>query len=391
MNTLLDEARQLQTGLTALRRKLHQYPELACEEYQTADEIETFLDQLNIPHHRVGETGVCGILRGNNPGSHTIALRADIDALPIQELNQVPYCSQRDGIMHACGHDAHTACLLVAAQLLAAHRNDFSGEVRLCFQPGEEVGKGALDFVQSGELDGVERVFGLHTAHEIPSGTVSLTAGLNNAAVDQFRILVHGQCAHVSTPELGADALYIASHIVTAIQALITRQFSPVEPVLIGVGKFHSGTTYNAVAGEAELEGTTRTVRNETRMEVRRKLTELVNQIASAYGATAEILWTGICSALYNDEAVCREATQAAELQLPGVTISHDRPYSLGGDNFSEFNLAVPGAYAYLGTGNDALPGTLNAAHNGNFDIDEATLPIGAALYAAYTLWWLNQ
>ncbi len=391
MNTLLDEARQLQTELTALRRKLHQYPELACEEYRTADEIETFLDQLNIPHHRVGETGVCGILRGNNPGSHTIALRADIDALPIQELNQVPYRSQRDGIMHACGHDAHTACLLVAAQLLAAHRNDFSGEVRLCFQPGEEVGKGALDFVQSGELDGVERVFGLHTAHEIPSGTVSLTAGLNNAAVDQFRILVHGQCAHVSTPELGADALYIASHIVTAIQALITRQFSPVEPVLIGVGKFLSGTTYNAVAGEAELEGTTRTVRNETRMEVRRKLTELVNQIASAYGATAEILWTGICSALYNDEAVCREATQAAELQLPGVTISHDRPYSLGGDNFSEFNLAVPGAYAYLGTGNDALPGTLNAAHNGNFDIDEATLPIGAALYAAYTLWWLNQ
>ncbi len=391
MNTLLDEARQLQTELTALRRKLHQYPELACEEYRTADEIETFLDQLNIPHHRVGETGVCGILRGNNPGSHTIALRADIDALPIQELNQVPYCSQRDGIMHACGHDAHTACLLVAAQLLAAHRNDFSGEVRLCFQPGEEVGKGALDFVQSGELDGVERVFGLHTAHEIPSGTVSLTAELNNAAVDQFRILVHGQCAHVSTPELGADALYIASHIVTAIQALITRQFSPVEPVLIGVGKFHSGTTYNAVAGEAELEGTTRTVRNETRMEVRRKLTELVNQIASAYGATAEILWTGICSALYNDEAVCHEATQAAELQLPGVTISHDRPYSLGGDNFSEFNLAVPGAYAYLGTGNDALPGTLNAAHNGNFDIDEATLPIGAALYAAYTLWWLNQ
>ncbi len=391
MNTLLDEARQLQTELTALRRKLHQYPELACEEYRTADEIEAFLDQLNIPHHRVGETGVCGILRGNNPGSHTIALRADIDALPIQELNQVPYRSQRDGIMHACGHDAHTACLLVAAQLLAAHRNDFSGEVRLCFQPGEEVGKGALDFVQSGELDGVERVFGLHTAHEIPSGTVSLTAGLNNAAVDQFRILVHGQCAHVSTPELGADALYIASHIVTAIQALITRQFSPVEPVLIGVGKFHSGTTYNAVAGEAELEGTTRTVRNETRMEVRRKLTELVNQIASAYGATAEILWTGICSALYNDEAVCHEATQAAELQLPGVTISHDRPYSLGGDNFSEFNLAVPGAYAYLGTGNDALPGTLNAAHNGNFDIDEATLPIGAALYAAYTLWWLNQ
>lgn len=391
MNTLLDEARCLQTELTALRRKFHQHPELACEEYFTASEIESFLDRFDIPHHRVGKTGVCGILTGSTPGSHTIGLRADIDALPIQELNQVPYRSQSDGVMHACGHDAHTACLLGAVELLAAHRNDFSGEVRLFFQPGEEVGKGAIDFIQAGELNGVERVFGLHTAHEIPSGTVSLTAGLNNAAVDQFRILVHGKTAHVSTPELGSDALYIASQIVTALQALITRQFSPVEPVLISVGKFHSGTTYNAVAGEAELEGTTRTIRNETRMEVREKLTALANQIASVYGGTAEVIWTGICSALYNDATVCAEATQAAELQLPGVNITHDRPYSLGGDNFSEFSLAVPGAYAYLGTGNDALPGTLNSAHNGNFDIDEDTLPIGAAIYASYTLWWLNQ
>lgn len=391
MNTLLDEARLLQSELIALRRKLHQRPELACEEYFTASEIESFLDRFNIPHHRVRETGVCGILTGNNPGPHTIGLRADIDALPIQELNQVPYRSQFDGVMHACGHDAHTACLLGAAQLLAAHRNDFSGEIRLFFQPGEEVGKGAMDFIQAGELNGVERVFGLHTAHEIPIGTVSLTPELNNAAVDQFRILVHGKTAHVSTPELGSDALYIASQIVTALQALITRQFSPVEPVLIGVGKFHSGTTYNAVAGEAELEGTTRTVRNETRMEVRKKLTALAEQIASVYGGTAEVIWTGICSALYNDATVCGEATQAAELQLPGICITHDRPYSLGGDNFAEFNLAIPGAYAYLGTGNDSLPGTLNSSHNGNFDIDETALPIGAALYASYALWWLNQ
>lgn len=391
MNTLLDEARLLQSELIALRRKFHQHPELACEEYFTASEIELFLDRFNIPHHRVGETGVCGILIGNNPGPHTIGLRADIDALPIQELNQVPYRSQFDGVMHACGHDAHTACLLGAAQLLAAHQNDFPGEIRLFFQPGEEVGKGAMDFIQAGELNGVERVFGLHTAHEIPIGTVSLTPELNNAAVDQFRILIHGKTAHVSTPELGSDALYIASQIVTALQALITRQFSPVEPVLIGVGKFHSGTTYNAVAGEAELEGTTRTVRNETRMEVRKKLTALAEQIASVYGGTAEVIWTGICSALYNDATVCGEATQAAELQLPGIRITHDRPYSLGGDNFAEFNLAVPGAYAYLGTGNDALPGTLNSSHNGNFDIDETALPIGAALYASYALWWLNQ
>lgn len=391
MSDLYTRAQAMLGELTACRRALHQRPELAMEERQTAQFIETELDRLQIPHHRVGETGVLATLRGALPGNHVIGLRADIDALPIQELNDVPYRSQNDGVMHACGHDAHTTCLLGGARLLAEDRANFGGEVRFFFQPGEEVGLGAFDFIDDGALEGVERVFGLHTAHEIPAGTVSLTPGLNNAAVDHLRIVVHGKAAHVSTPQLGADALYIASHIVVALQALVTRCSSPVEPVLFGIGKFNAGTTYNALAEEAVLEGTTRTITQETREWARQKISETAQQIAALYGGSAEVIWTGICSALYNDAGVCREAARAAETALPGVSVIQNRPFSLGGDNFAEFSRAVPGAYAYLGTGNPDRPETLNAAHNGNFDIDESTLAIGAALYAGYAQWWLSQ
>lgn len=209
--------------------------------------------------------------------------------------------------------------------------------------------------------------------------------------MDQFAIHVQGKAAHVSTPQLGADAVYIASHIVVALQALVTRRTSPVEPVIIGVGKLHAGTTYNALAEQAELEGTTRTITKEMRAQLRRDIDQLCQQTARLYGGEAEVVWNGICPALYNDAQVCREAIRALAPLLPGVTLIQNRPLSLGGDNFAEFNQVVPGAYAYLGTGNPAKQNTLHPAHNGHFDIDEDTLAIGAALYAGYAQWWLEQ
>lgn len=377
--------------LVELRRTFHRHPELSMQEVQTAQRIETELDRLGIPHSRVGGTGVLGVIHGSRPGSHVIALRADIDALPIQETASVPYCSQVDGVMHACGHDAHTACLLGAAKLLSEDRDNFGGEVRLIFQPGEEIGQGAEDFIEAGALDGVERVFGLHTAHEIPAGTVSLTPGINNAAVDQFRIVIQGKAAHVSTPQLGADAVYIGSLIVNAVQALVTRRSSPVEPVLVGIGTFHSGTTYNALADSAVLEGTTRTITKEMRQQLRRDITTLCRETAQLYGGSAEVQWNGICSALWNDAQVCREAVDALSDLMPEVTFRQNRPLSLAGDNFAELNQTIPGAYAYLGSGNPAKPDTLNPAHNGKFNLDEDTLAIGAALYAGYARRWLDQ
>lgn len=258
MNALREECQQLRDELIALRREFHRAPELGLHEYHTAARIERELDRCGIPHERVGETAVVGHLTGNGNGSGLVVLRADIDALPIQETNDVPYRSQTPGMMHACGHDAHTTCLLGAAKVLSAHRADFGGEVRFLFQPAEEIGQGARPLIAAGMLDGAQRVFGLHTASDLPAGTVGVKPGANNAGVDHFIIRIHGKSAHVSTPQLGVDALYIASELVVALQSIVTRMTSPVEPVLIGVGKLNAGTAYNAVAETAVLEGTTR-------------------------------------------------------------------------------------------------------------------------------------
>ncbi len=386
MSYILEQLNLEKSYIVSLRREFHQQPELSLKEFRTAERIEEELDQFGIAHSRVGETGVLGILRGEGKGESVIVLRADMDALPIQETNRVSYCSQIDGVMHACGHDAHVACLLGAARLLAANRNAFGGEVRLIFQPAEEIGQGAKPFLEAGVLEGARRVFGLHTAPDIPSGQVGLKPGLNNAAVDHFKIVIRGKAAHVSTPQLGIDALYIASHIVVALQALVTRCTSPVEPVIIGVGRLEAGTTYNALAETAVLEGTTRTISQESREQMQKLVTDTVQNIAGIYGGSGEIQWTDFASALINDPLVCQEAAEVVKRIWGDGRVSADRKLSLGGDNFAEYILHTPGAYAYLGTGNPKKPNTLNAAHNGNFDIDEDALTLGAGLYAGYVL-----
>ena len=370
--------------LISLRRDFHRYPELGLQEFRTARRIEEELDRFGIAHKRVGETGVLGILHGGGKGDRVIALRADIDALPIQETNEVEYRSQTVGVMHACGHDAHTTCLLGAAKILAENRSQFGGEVRLIFQPAEEIGKGAKPFVEAGVLNGADRVFGLHTAPEVPAGIVGLKPGLNNASVDHFKITIHGKSSHVSMPQLGVDALYIASQLVVALQALVTRLTSPVEPVIIGVGKLNAGTTYNALAESAVLEGTTRTVTHETRRQIQEQVTKTAQSVADMYGGAAELEWADFAAPLINDSQACQEAAEVVERLWGSGRVMTDRALSLSGDNFAEYLLHVPGAYAYLGSGNSNLPGTLHPGHNGNFDIDEETLLLGAGLYAGY-------
>lgn len=376
--------------ISGIRRELHRHPELALEEYNTAAVIERELDGMGIPHRRIGKTGVLGVLRGSRAGE-TVALRADIDALPIQEQNQTDYRSEIDGKMHACGHDSHTAMLLGGARLLVQRRASWSGEVRLLFQPAEETGKGAADFLQAGALEGVSRVFGLHVAPDLPLGTVGVKPGLNNAAVDGFKILVQGQSVHVSTPQLGVDALYIASHIVVALQAQVARCTSPVEPVILGIGTFHSGTTYNALAETAVLEGTTRTVSAQSRQRAREQVERTVSHVAAVYGGTARVEWDDIASALINDPQAAEETAELVRALRPDLNVVTERPLSLGGDNFSEYQLKVPGVYAYLGTANPQRPETQFPIHNGCFELDEDALPVGAWLYAASALNWLER
>lgn len=391
MSELKRLAEEKKPYVSSIRRDLHRHPELALEEYRTAEVIERELDRAGIEHRRIGATGVLGIIRGERPGGQVIMLRADIDALPIQEQNDVDYRSQVEGKMHACGHDSHTAMLLGAAQVLAGRRARWGGEIRLFFQPAEETGKGAADFLAAGALDGVGRVFGMHVAPDLPLRTVGIKPDLNNAAVDGFQIIVHGKSAHVSTPELGADALYIASHIVVGIQAQVARRTSPVEPVILGIGKFRSGTAYNAVAETAVLEGTTRTVSAQSRARAREQVEATAKGIAAIYGGTAEVIWDDIASALVNDPGAAAELKALVEAERSDLTVKTDRALSLGGDNFAEYLVRVPGVYVQLGTANPAKPATLVSVHNGGFDLDEDALSIGTWLYTAYAEWWLEQ
>ncbi len=387
---ILEEAGKLLPYASRLRRQFHKYPELAAEEFQTAAAIEKELESMGLAHTRTAVTGVYTDIHGKLPGDKVIVLRADIDALPVTEEHDCEYKSMIPGKMHACGHDAHAAPLLAAVRILNEHRELFGGTVRAVFQPGEEIGYGARLVVDEGVVDAADRTFGLHVASYVPVGQVVIAPGPNCASVDWFRIRVHGKSAHVSTPEQGVDALYIASQIVTGVQALVTRRTSPVDSALIGIGKLEAGTAYNVVASEAVMEGTVRVFLPEIRRRIHDQMEQLAALTAQTYGGTVEIEWKDFTSPLINDEASSLEAQKTAAVLFGEENVKKSRTPSLGGDDFAEFILRVPGVYAFVGSGNAGLPETTVAHHNSRFDIDEKALEVSAALYAACAMDFLN-
>lgn len=371
--------------LVHMRRWFHSHPELSGKEFGTAARIEEELQAAGIPTRRVGETGVLGILRGKKGPGRSIVLRADIDALPIQDEKTVSYASTCPGVMHACGHDAHTASLLGAARALKRLENDFAGEVRLVFQPAEEYGAGSLFFLREGLLEGAERCFGIHMQSNLPVGQVAMNPGAENASVDHFTIRVSGKSAHVSTPELGADALYAAAQIVTALQGLVGRLRNPTDPALIGVGVLRSGEGYNIVAREAVMEGTLRCFSQNTRAMLNGKIAGTARSIAALYNTCAEIETESFAQALINDAGVYEETVPVVE-RVVGRENLVPKALSMGGDDMSEILAAIPGVYAYVGSGSDAVPGSRLAHHTPGFDIDERSLPIAASLYVEFAL-----
>lgn len=389
MSNLVKDVEALKNYLIETRREFHQNPELSLKEFRTASRIEEELTKFGIKHSRVGETGVLGILKGDKPSDKVLLLRADIDALPINEVGAVEYISKNPGVMHACGHDAHTTCLLAAAKILSEKKSEIAGEVRLVFQPAEEIGKGTQPFIEANVLEGVDRVFGLHCAPDLPLGTVGLTPKLNNAAVDHFTISVKGVSSHVSLPHKGVDALYVASEIVVAVQALRTRLNSPLEPMIIGIGKFNAGTTYNALAANAVLEGTTRTISKESRAKIKTEINRCVKNIAEIYGATATVEWEGFTGPVINDPEVCEEVAALVDETFGKGHVVKDREISLGGDNFADFIEEKKGAYAYLGTSSETKPCTKLPLHSDSFDLDEEAMLKGTWLHVAYALWFL--
>lgn len=381
--------------LIGLRRYFHAHPEASLEEYETAKKIEEELDKSGIPHKRVGDTGVYAWIDGTGPegakGRRTMALRADTDALRMEDLKEgVPYRSQKEGLCHACGHDAHTAMLLTAAKVLQAKKNEFSGQIRLFFQQAEEIGAGARQFVAAGRMEGVDRVYGSHVCSSLPAGTISLTPGPRNASCDYFRIRITGKGAHVSTPHLGVDALYIASQIVVNLQSIVARRTDPLDTVVVGVGKLTAGTAYNIVAEQAELEGTTRCFSPETRERTNRRVRETAEELCRLYGAEAEVEFKDFAAPLINDSTAAAEATQVAEAIYGADRIIHDQQKALGADDFADYLAKAKGIYGFIGTGNPADPNTLSAHHHGLFDLDEESLLGGCNLYVDYALAYLK-
>ena len=376
--------------IISLRRWFHSHPELSMKEFETAKRIEKELNAIGILARRVGGTGVLGVLKGRKGPGRRVVLRADTDALPIQDEKTVPYASQCPGVMHACGHDAHTAALLGAARALKKLEDSLSGEIGFVFQPGEEYGKGAVLFLQDGALEGADRSFGVHMQSNLPVGQVAMNLGAENASVDHFTIRIHGRSAHVSTPELGADALYAAAQIVTALQGLVGRLKSPTDPALIGVGVLRSGEGYNIVAREAVIEGTVRCFSQETRAMINGKIADTARGVAALYNTTAEIETESFTRALINDARVYAETAPLVE-KVVGRGNLVVKELSLGGDDMAEIMAVVPGVYAFVGSGSEAVPGSRLAHHTPGFDIDERCLTIAASLYVESALFWLKQ
>lgn len=376
--------------LTAWRRHLHRHPELAFEEVETAAFVAETLRGLGLDVQTgVGRTGVVGLVGGQGPGP-TVALRADMDALPIQDEKSAPYASTRPGKMHGCGHDAHTAMLLGAAHLLAA-RPPERGSVKLVFQPAEEGLAGAAAMIEDGVLTGpdVAAIFAIHVHHTLEVGQLSVCTGQSSAASDAFDLTILGEGGHGAHPHLSVDAVTVAAEVVTALQQLVSRQTNPLQPLVITVGKIGGGYARNVIAPSVRLEGTVRSLHPEVRERVPVLLERLVRGVCEAFGATYRLEYRHGYPSVYNDPALLPVLEGAAEAVLGPGRLSVREP-SMGGEDFAYYTQRVPGMIFRLGVRNEAK-GIVHPLHHPKFDLDEAALPLGSALHAELAYRYLGR
>lgn len=388
MADLLQRAQALQEALREIRRTVHQNPELGFQEVETARLAAEHLRRLGlVVREGVGKTGVVGTLGGGRP---CIALRADMDALPIQEENDVPYASRRPGVMHACGHDAHVACLLGAAMLLAEDP-PARGQVRFLFQPCEEGGdaegkSGAVRMIEDGAMDGVDAVVGLHVTSDLDRGQVGFRAGPLMAAADRFVATIRGQAAHAAYPHRGVDAIVLAAQAILAIQTVVSRRLPPVEHGVVTVGLIRGGVRSNVVAGEVYMEGTIRSFTPEAREQLLAGLHASCRVVEPLGGSYELVLKEGF-PVTYNDPDLTA-LVRAAAVSLLGEAQVREVPPEMGAEDFSFLAQRAPGCYFHLGIRTPGEPP--RRAHSPTFDVDEEALPVGAAVLAAAALRFLG-
>ncbi|ENB9404697.1 MULTISPECIES: M20 peptidase aminoacylase family protein [Bacillus cereus group] len=363
---------QLTDQLISIRRNLHENPELSYEEFKTTKAIKNWLEEKNITIINSSlETGVIAEISGNSNGP-LIAIRADIDALPIQEETNLPYASKIHGRMHACGHDFHTAAIIGAAYLLKEKESSLNGTVRFIFQPAEESSNGACKVIEAGHLHGVQAIFGMHNKPDLPVGTIGIKDGPLMAGVDRFEIEIHGVGTHAAVPDAGVDPIVASSQIVMALQTIVSRNISSSHNAVVSVTNIHSGNTWNVIPEKAILEGTVRTFQAETREKIPALMERIIKGVSDALGVKTEFHFHSGPPAVHNDESLTHLCTQTAqEMSLDVITPTP----SMAGEDFSFYQQHIPGSFVFMGTS-----GT-HEWHHPSFTVDERALPISAEYF----------
>ncbi len=366
------------------RRHFHMYPEVSGKEVETSLYIQKELAAMGIPF----ETGffqnaVLGVIEGAKPGK-TIALRADMDALPVTEQTGLPFASKHEGVMHACGHDSHMAILLGAAAVLSKLKEHIGGCVKLVFQPAEEEAAigGGRNFVASGKLDDVSEIYGLHVWPELPVGVVGLRPGNLMAASDRFYVHIKGKSTHAAQPHNGTDALVMAAHFIIDVQTLVSRETDPMENVVCTIGLMKAGTRYNVGVEDAYLEGTVRTYTPALRDKMERRLSEILQGLDVMFGTHSELNYVRGHSATINTPEKIRFLQEIGKSYLGEDAVIEPQFPSMCAEDFSSYLQKIPGAFMWLGTGKEGTP----ALHNASFAIDESILPLGVTMEAAAVL-----
>ncbi len=385
---LLAAAEALSPETVEFRRRIHQHPELLYQEQQTSALVESELRRLDLEVMTgLGGTGVVGVLRGG-PGK-TVLLRADMDALPIQEIGDLTYTSQIAGVMHACGHDAHTAILLTAAKLLTARKQDVHGSIKFMFQPAEEGGRGALKMIEDGVLDGVDAAFALHVDAVNYTGSLAMRRGASQASADRFAVTVTGKGGHAGYPHATVDPVVICAQTVIALQTIISRETPPWSPTVITIGKIEAGTINNVIPNTATILGTMRAFDPDVRQLMQTRITEIAEGISATMRATADVAWSPGCPPLINTPDGFDVVTEALS-QVVGDGQILDRELEMGGEDFAFLLERVPGAMYRLGVRHPDRA-DVRSLHTADFDLDERALPLGVATLASTALHYLQR
>jgi len=376
-------AKQYAPLLTEIRRHLHANPELSFREFETCRFICDQLSKWNISFRNMATTGVAALIEGKNPSKKIIALRADMDALPISEQNDVEYKSKNEGIMHACGHDVHTTCLLGAAKILNELKDEWEGTVKLIFQPGEERNPGGASImIKEGVLEAPkpEAIVALHVHPSLPVGKLSFKKGLVMASADEIYITVKGKGGHAAAPHLTVDTILVASQIVVSLQQIISRNNDPFTPSVLSICSFQGGNSTNVIPGEVKLMGTFRSMDENWRYKAHALIEKQVREIAGAFGAAVEIKIDVGYPAVHNDAGVTNEAIKLAE-EFAGRGNIEETELRMGAEDFGFYAQKIPACFFRLGVRNEQK-GIVHNVHTPNFNIDEAALETGAGIMA---------